>query len=108
MATTTKIVVVGGGAAGIGAAGAAKGADKSAEVVGKAGLDSKKWEACARDTASEAHKEAARKVDAQMATGETHGVEGTPAFFINCEMVGGAVPLEELEAVVQSALKRRG
>ncbi|HEX2119053.1 MAG TPA: FAD-dependent oxidoreductase [Acidimicrobiales bacterium] len=33
MATTTKIVVVGGGAAGIGAAGAAKGADKSAEVV---------------------------------------------------------------------------
>src|SRR6478672_8107231 len=30
---TVKIVVVGGGAAGIGAAGAAKGTDKSAEVV---------------------------------------------------------------------------
>src|SRR5688500_19951040 len=30
---TVKIVIVGGGAAGIGAAGAAKGTDKSAEVV---------------------------------------------------------------------------
>ncbi len=49
------------------------------------------------------NKETLAKVNADMASGNDSGVEGTPATFINGQMVSGAVPYATLEAAVKAA-----
>jgi len=46
----------------------------------------------------------AQKVRSDMQGGIAAGVKGTPATFINGELVGGAVPYEQLKAMVDSKL----
>lgn len=48
-------------------------------------------------------KETLAKVNADMASGNDSGVEGTPATFINGQMISGAVPYATLEAAVKAA-----
>jgi protein-disulfide isomerase len=40
--------------------------------------------------------------------GRRAGVSGTPSFFVNGRMLGGAVPLEEFVKVIESELQRQG
>lgn len=77
---------------------------EAAGYLKEAGLDMEQWQACATDSGTEAFKAAAKTVEDAMALGQKHGVEGTPAFFINGEFVNGAVPPAELERLVNEAL----
>ncbi|MBI3394498.1 MAG: thioredoxin domain-containing protein [Spirochaetia bacterium] len=45
-----------------------------------------------------------KKVRASIAEGESLGVNGTPAFFINGRMLSGALPLEEFSSVIDEEL----
>jgi len=46
------------------------------------------------------------KVEADLALGNQVGINGTPATFINGILVSGAVPFDELDAVVRIAMAR--
>ena len=50
---------------------------------------------------TERHKAA---VDADMAAAQAAGINGTPGFVINGELISGAVPYEQFEAAVNRAL----
>lgn len=46
------------------------------------------------------------RVDADLAQGQTYGVSGTPATFINGTLVSGAIPQTQLEQVVDQELQK--
>ena len=48
------------------------------------------------------------EVKADLRAGTQAGVSGTPAMFINGQMVAGAVPYEQISAVIDAELKRQG
>ena len=50
----------------------------------------------------------ADEVAADTAAGTAAGVSGTPALFVNGRFISGAVPLDEITAVVDDELRRRG
>ncbi len=79
--------------------------DKTAEFLAGSKVDMTKWNTCAKSTDSAEYKAAAAKVEASIEAGQKLGVNGTPAFFINGELVSGAVPLSELDQHIQKALK---
>jgi protein-disulfide isomerase len=76
---------------------------KSEQFLAGAGIDMKKWSACSTEGSPE-YTEIQQAVAAEMQAGQKLGVEGTPAFFIEGELVSGAVPVEELERAVDKAL----
>jgi protein-disulfide isomerase len=47
-------------------------------------------------------------IQADMKEGAAAGVNGTPAMFINGRFVSGAVPLEQITAVIDDELRRKG
>ena len=63
------------------------------------GLDSTKFNTCV-DT----HK-SKTQVEADMRAGEEAGVNGTPAFFINGRMLGGAQPFEAFKHIIDEELE---
>jgi len=65
------------------------------------GLDAAKFNAC-----FDAHKFQA-EVAADMSAGSEAGVSGTPAFFINGRMLGGAQPFETFARIIEDELARR-
>jgi protein-disulfide isomerase len=67
----------------------------------KSNLDSAKLDACIKAQQDE-------KVKASVKEGESLGVEATPTLFINGEKVDGAVPVEQLRAVLDRALQQAG
>jgi protein-disulfide isomerase len=62
------------------------------------GLDTTKFNACV-DT----HKYRAQ-VEADMKAGEEAGVNGTPAFFVNGRMIGGAQPFDAFKRIIDEEL----
>lgn len=50
----------------------------------------------------------AAQISTDMKEGSAAGVSGTPAMFINGRFVNGAVPFEEIDAVVADELRRKG
>lgn len=90
------------------AAGAAAGAkyksfeDAMGTLAKEAKLDSKKLVACMNS----GEKKAA--VDADVAQGNTLGVTGTPAFFINGRLLGGAFPFESFKELIDKELAGTG
>lgn len=69
------------------------------EGAKKLGLKSEQFKSCL-----ESGKYASR-VGADLQGGLAAGVEGTPATFINARLISGAVPLEQLEQIIESLLK---
>ena len=51
-----------------------------------------------------ASEEVAEEVAADMAEGESYGISGTPAFFVNGELISGAQPYEVFEEAIERAL----
>jgi protein-disulfide isomerase len=49
----------------------------------------------------------AGRVDSDVASGNDSGVEGTPATFINGQLVSGAVPYATLKSQIQAALAKK-
>ena len=78
--------------------------ERSREALAGTAVDREQWATCAGDPESEAHAEAARRVEASVALGEQHGVRGTPAFFINGQFLSGAQPLEAFVEAVEAGL----
>jgi len=76
--------------------------DKLATLQGqKHNLDTTKLQACVKAQDDKA-------VRASQKEGDTVGVSATPAMFVNGQKVDGAVPIEELRAVLDSALRNAG
>ena len=48
--------------------------------------------------------EMSAEVDADFADGASYGVQGTPAFFINGELISGAQPVENFRAIIDKHL----
>ena len=71
-------------------------------TAAKLGLDGEQFDQCLD---SGKYEDA---VAADMKAGAEAGVTGTPAMFINGQMVSGAVPYEQLSAVIDAELQRKG
>ena len=52
--------------------------------------------------------EKAEEVNADIQEGESYGVTGTPAFFINGILVSGARPFEDFQAIIEEELSKTG
>lgn len=70
------------------------------EKAARLGLDAEAFDVCLD---SRQHHET---VLADVLDGEALGVTGTPTMFINGRLVSGAVPIEELAAVIDDELRR--
>ena len=70
-------------------------------LADEAGLKRKKFEEC---LASGKYK---GTIQNDVSAGEAAGVRGTPAFFINGQLVSGAQPYENFEKIVQSELAKK-
>lgn len=76
--------------------------DKLANLQGqKHNLDSAKLQACVKAQDD-------KMVRASLHEGDAVGVSATPAMFVNGQKVDGAVPIEEVRAVLDSALRDAG
>lgn len=61
------------------------------------GLDTKKFNDCVNSGAT------ASRITADVASGDSSGVGGTPATFVNGKLIEGAVPYDQLKQAIQSA-----
>ncbi|MBU0554337.1 thioredoxin domain-containing protein [Myxococcota bacterium] len=75
-------------------------ADIEATLKGIKGFDMDKFAACQADPAIDA------AIDADMALGQSLGVSGTPAFFINGVPLSGAQPAQAFFDIIDAELKR--
>ncbi|MGZ3697475.1 MAG: thioredoxin domain-containing protein [Bdellovibrionota bacterium] len=66
----------------------------------ESGADAKKYSECV------ASKKFADAVQKDMDYGEKIGVKSTPTFFINGQLVNGAVPIEQFSEIIDDELKR--
>lgn len=64
------------------------------------GLDEQKFKSCLDSG------EMAGKVAQQMQDGSSAGVSGTPAMFINGQLISGAVPYEQIKSAIDAVLKK--
>lgn len=64
------------------------------------GLNSAKFEACVAGDKYQA------QYNKETQEGQTAGVQGTPAFFINGQLVEGAVPYSQIKAVIEQELSK--
>jgi protein-disulfide isomerase len=71
-----------------------------AEVAKDLGLNMTKFNSCYSS------KKYQSVIDADVATGETAGVTGTPATFINGQLVSGAVPYSTLKGIIDAELAK--
>ena len=67
-----------------------------------AGLDAARFDACL------ASGRFAAGVDADLASGEEHGVSGTPAFFVNGRLLSGAQPFAAFQQIIDDELRGAG
>ncbi len=72
------------------------------QYAGQVGLDTAVFEEC---LTSQKYLEEVRK---DYTDGASYGVQGTPAFFVNGNLISGAVPLETFEQVIDQILAQVG
>jgi len=48
------------------------------------------------------------RFDAEQAEGQSYGVQGTPAFFVNGKLISGAVPYSQMKAAIDEELANTG
>jgi protein-disulfide isomerase len=80
-------------------AGQTTAADTFADLADEAALDRAAFTTCLD---SGKHADA---VQADFDAGVGYGVQGTPSFFINGQMLSGALPLAEFETAIEAAIK---
>lgn len=76
---------------------------KSREYLKSTGVDLAKWGECAEKTDGAEYIAVAAAVDADMALGQSLGVTGTPAFFVNGTFLNGAQPIAAFEPLIAKA-----
>lgn len=70
------------------------------ETAKNLGMNTTKFEKCLTSDA------AAKAVDEDYQTGLTAGVNGTPATFVNGQLLSGAVPAEQIKALIDAELAK--
>jgi len=70
-----------------------------AQVASELGLDVSAWQTC-YDSGKYVEE-----IAAEMSAGGSAGVKGTPATFVNGQLVSGAVPYESFKAVIDAELE---
>jgi len=76
---------------------------KNLEIFAKkCGVDEKKYKACVET------KKYASLVQKDLESGEKIGIKSTPTFFINGQMLSGAVPLEQFSEIIDEELQSLG
>jgi protein-disulfide isomerase len=71
-------------------------------LAGELGIDTGAFTECIGNA------DASKRVMADMTEGQTVGVTGTPAYFINGVMISGAQPLENFESIIDRELEAAG
>jgi protein-disulfide isomerase len=74
--------------------------DKSIEALAGSKVDQAKWTTCYDSKAT------LDQVKKDMTDGQSVGVTGTPAFFINGRRISGAQPFENFKAIIDDELQR--
>ena len=69
------------------------------EIADYLKMDRAKFDAC------RASDKTLAKIRQQQSDGSAAGVSGTPATFVNGQLISGAVPYEQLKAAVDAALR---
>ena len=72
-----------------------------AKLAKQAGVDEKKFADCV------AAKKFAPAVDADVAYGEKIGVRSTPTFFVNGQLIAGAVPIDQFSEVIDDEMANK-
>jgi protein-disulfide isomerase len=80
----------------------AGGRDFFIQLASTLGLDTPTFTTCYDN------QQYASEVTADLIAGDTLGITGTPAFYINGRMVSGALPYENFERIVLSELRKAG
>jgi protein-disulfide isomerase len=76
--------------------------DKAADTIGqKRSVDMPKLQACVKAQNQDVIK-------ASMKEGETLGITATPTMYINGQEIDGALPIEQIRAILDSALQQQG
>ena len=75
-------------------------ADYYSQLAGELGLNQSKFDDCFET------KKYQDQVDADTASGSTAGVSGSPATFINGQLVSGAVPYASLKTIIDAELAK--
>ena len=75
-------------------------ADYYGQLAGELGLNQNKFDECLSSKKYQA------VVDAQTSSGAAAGVNGTPATFINGQLVSGAVPFASLKTIIDAELTK--
>lgn len=68
------------------------------QIAKDVGLDAAKFDTCMKN------HETAKEIEKDLEEGQSVGVNGTPAFFINGRMLSGAQPFEKFKEVIDAAL----
>ena len=74
--------------------------DYYGQLAGELGLNQQKFDDCLSS------KKYQSVIDAQTASGSTAGVTGTPATFINGQLISGAVPYASLKTIIDAELAK--
>jgi predicted DsbA family dithiol-disulfide isomerase len=74
--------------------------DSLKEKAKKIGLDLAKFEGCLKTGKFTAH------IDADLKQGEALGIRATPTFFVNGQMLSGALPLESFTEIIDKELAK--
>ena len=69
--------------------------------AGELGIDQAKFDACVDENRFK------DEIEADMTEGQSYGVQGTPAFFINGILVSGAMPYASFEQAIEAALEEK-
>ena len=77
--------------------------EQSKTALSGSGLDMNRWETCAGDRSSEAHREASKQVTRTLEAGKEAGVTGTPSFYINGQKVEGARSIDAFAQRIEKA-----
>jgi protein-disulfide isomerase len=71
------------------------------QIAKDLGLNMKKWDKCVQSHAY------ASRIDADIAAGQDVGVQGTPHFFVNNQVINGAQPFEAFKTVIDQELAKK-
>ena len=66
----------------------------------KHGVDMKKLKSCLDSG------KAAKQIEKEMSEGEKLGIKSTPTFFVNGQLISGALPIENFEKIINQELKK--
>ena len=72
--------------------------EKHKEYAKKVGADVKRFEDCFEN------KKYSAQIDASVAEGQRLGINSTPSFFVNSQLVKGAQPISEFREIIEESI----